>query len=149
MLAMPRYRLLRDATPGHRAARGHRHVSRKRTWCRVGAAVSAQPLRAPPADVRCRRGLRVDRVRPGTSLSASTRRCLREAGTQRRRGRAGDEQRDAAREALRGILRSIIIPPGDRLLQVTGNLGAMLDAAAGQKMPGRQAVGNVGCGGGI
>jgi hypothetical protein len=58
-----------------------------------------------------------------------------------------DEQCDAARQALRGFLQSIIIPPGDGLLQVTGNLGAMLEAAADQKMPGRQAVGYVGCGG--
>ena len=58
-----------------------------------------------------------------------------------------DEQRDAAREALRGFLQSIIIPPGDGMLQVTGNLGAMLTAAAGQKVPGRYAVANVGCGG--
>ena len=60
-----------------------------------------------------------------------------------------DDRRDAARQALRGFLQSIIIPPGDGLLRVTGNLGAMLEAAAGHKMPGQQAVGNVGCGGGI
>jgi site-specific DNA recombinase len=59
------------------------------------------------------------------------------------------EQRDEARQVLRGLLKSIVIPADDGLLQVTGNLGAMLDAAAGQKMPGRKAVANVGCGGGI
>ena len=51
--------------------------------------------------------------------------------------------------ALRGFVQSIIIPPGDGLLQVTGNLGAMLEAAAGQKMSGPDAVANVGCGGRI
>ena len=59
-----------------------------------------------------------------------------------------DELRDTARLALRGFLQSIIIPPGDGLLQVTGNLGAMFAAAAGQKVPGRQAVAKAGCGGG-
>ena len=58
-----------------------------------------------------------------------------------------DNQRDQARQALRNFVDKIVIPPGIGLLQVVGNLGAMLDAAAGQKMPGRQAVGNVGCGG--
>lgn len=60
-----------------------------------------------------------------------------------------DQEHDAARQALRGFLDKIVIPPGDGLLQVVGNLGAMLEAAAGQKLPGRQAVGYVGCGGGI
>ena len=60
-----------------------------------------------------------------------------------------DDQRDAAREALRGFVDQIVIPSGDGLLQVVGNLGAMLEAAAGQKVRGRQTVGNVGCGGGI
>ena len=59
-----------------------------------------------------------------------------------------DLHNPAAREALRGFIDKIIIPPGDGLLQVVGNLGAMLATAAGQKMPGRQAVGYVGCGGG-
>lgn len=58
-----------------------------------------------------------------------------------------DEQRDAAREALRGFLDRIVIPPGDAALEVVGNLGVMLDAAAGQQVPGRRAVANVGCGG--
>jgi site-specific DNA recombinase len=60
-----------------------------------------------------------------------------------------DEHRDAAPQAPRGFLQSIIIPPGNGLLQVTGHLGAMLGAAAGQKMPGPDAVANVGCGGRI
>jgi hypothetical protein len=56
-----------------------------------------------------------------------------------------DEQRDAARQALRGFLDKIVIPEGDGLLQVVGNLGSMLAAAQGRS----KAVGYVGCGGGI
>jgi site-specific DNA recombinase len=56
-------------------------------------------------------------------------------------------QRDSARKALRGFIDQIVIPRGDGLLQVAGNLGAMLDAAAGQNMSDLQAVANVGCGG--
>ena len=74
---------------------------------------------------------------------------FRQKATTLAAGLEHDEQRDAARQALRGFLQSIIIPPGDGLLRVTGNLGAMLEAAAGQQTPGRQAVANVGCGGGI
>jgi len=59
-----------------------------------------------------------------------------------------DEHRDAARLALRDFLEKIVIPPGDGLLQVVGNVGAMLAAAQGRE-PGSPAVGNVGCGGGI
>jgi hypothetical protein len=57
-----------------------------------------------------------------------------------------DEQRDAARQVLRGFLERIVIPPGDGLLQVVGNLGAMLEAAQ-DRNPARRAVGYVGCGG--
>jgi hypothetical protein len=57
-----------------------------------------------------------------------------------------NEQRDAAREALRGFLDKIVIPPGDGLLQVVGNFGAMLAAAEG-RAPRASAVGSVGCGG--
>jgi site-specific DNA recombinase len=60
-----------------------------------------------------------------------------------------DDQRDHARAALRNFVEKIVVPSETGLLQVVGNLGAMLEAAAGQKMPGRQAVGYVGCGGGI
>ncbi len=74
---------------------------------------------------------------------------FRQKATTLAAGLEHDEHRDAARQALRGFLQSIVIPPADGLLQVVGNLGAMLDAAAGQKMPGRQAVAYVGCGGGI
>jgi site-specific DNA recombinase len=54
-----------------------------------------------------------------------------------------DDQRDAARLALRGFLEEIVIPPGEELLQVVGNLGAMLTAAHGRD----RTVGYVGCGG--
>jgi site-specific DNA recombinase len=60
-----------------------------------------------------------------------------------------DEERDAAREALRGFLDKITIPPGDGLLQVAGNLGEMLTAASGRNGSLAAAVGNDGCGGGI
>lgn len=53
------------------------------------------------------------------------------------------ELRETARQALRGFIDRIVIPPGDGLLQVFGNLGEMLMTADGR------AVGNVGCGGGI
>jgi hypothetical protein len=39
---------------------------------------------------------------------------------------------DSAREALRGFLDRIVIPPGDELLQVVGNVGQMLVAAQGR-----------------
>ena len=58
-----------------------------------------------------------------------------------------DEHREAAREALRGFLDRIVIPPDDGLLQVEGNFGKMLTAAGGQAVA--AAVGHVGCGGGI
>ena len=58
-----------------------------------------------------------------------------------------DEEHDAARQALRGFLDQIVIPPGDGLLQVVGNLGEMLTTAAGDA--GSAAVGYVGCGGRI
>jgi len=58
-----------------------------------------------------------------------------------------DEHRDAARQALRGFLEKIVIPPGDGLLRVVGNLGAMLAAAQGQRGSASNAVGYVGCGG--
>lgn len=57
------------------------------------------------------------------------------------------ENRDQARQALRGLLHSIVIPAGNGVLQVTGNLGAMLDVANRQTVG--RGVANVGCGGGI
>ncbi len=59
-----------------------------------------------------------------------------------------DEQRDAARQALRGFLERIEIPPGDGLLQVVGNLGSMLTAARGRAHSQTMMVVNGGCGGG-
>lgn len=58
-----------------------------------------------------------------------------------------DEQRDAARQALRGFLERIEIPPGDGLLRVIGNLGAMLTAAQGRARSQTSMVVNDGCGG--
>ena len=58
-----------------------------------------------------------------------------------------DEQRDAARQALRGFLEKIVIPPGDGLLQVVGNVGSMLNAAQSPADSSAIAVGYVGCGG--
>jgi hypothetical protein len=59
-----------------------------------------------------------------------------------------DAQREAARQTLRGFIDRIVIPPGDGLLQVVGNLGEMLTTAAGGRI-GSAAVGvaNSGCGG--
>jgi hypothetical protein len=56
-----------------------------------------------------------------------------------------DEKRDAARMALCGFLERIVIPPGEGLLQVVGNLGAMLEAAEDRNPAGR-VVGYVGRG---
>ena len=58
-----------------------------------------------------------------------------------------DEEHDAARQALRGFLDKIVIPPGDGLLQVVGNLGEMLTAASGRNGAVVAAVGYGGCGG--
>jgi hypothetical protein len=41
----------------------------------------------------------------------------------------GLELRESARTTLRGFIDHIVIPPGDALLQVVGNLGEMLTAA--------------------
>ena len=56
-----------------------------------------------------------------------------------------DDEHDAARQALRGFIDKIIIPAGAGLLQVVGNCGEMLKAAAGRN--GLAVVGYVGCGG--
>jgi site-specific DNA recombinase len=60
---------------------------------------------------------------------------------------ADEQQREAARQSLRGFIDRVVIPPRDGLLQVVGNLGEMLTAAGGRN--GSAAVGYVGCGGGI
>ena len=57
---------------------------------------------------------------------------FREKATTLAAGLEHDEQRDAARLALRGFLDKIVIPPGDGLLQVVGNVGSMLAAAQGR-----------------
>ena len=58
-----------------------------------------------------------------------------------------DGERDTARQALRGFIEKIVIPPGDGLLQVVGNFGEMLTAASGRNDSTLAAVGNGGCGG--
>jgi site-specific DNA recombinase len=60
-----------------------------------------------------------------------------------------DEEHDLARQELRGFIDHIVIPPGDGLLQVVGNLGEMLTAAGGRNNSLAASVGYVGCGGGI
>jgi hypothetical protein len=57
-----------------------------------------------------------------------------------------DTEGDAARQAVRGFIERIVVPP-DEGLQVVGNLGEMLTAACGVELA--AAVGNVGCGGRI
>ena len=57
---------------------------------------------------------------------------FRQKATTLAAGLEHDEQRDAARQALRGFLDKIVIPPGDGLLQVVGNVGSMLAAAQGR-----------------
>ena len=59
------------------------------------------------------------------------------------------EQRESARSTMRGFIDRIVIPPGDALLQVVGDLGSMLTAASGRDGSALAAVGNGGCGGGI
>ena len=57
------------------------------------------------------------------------------------------EFRETARQALRGFIDRIVIPPGDELLPVVGDLGSMLTAASGREGSALAAVGNGGCGG--
>jgi site-specific DNA recombinase len=73
---------------------------------------------------------------------------FRQKATTLAAGLEHEEQRDAARQALRGFLDKIVIPPGEGLLQVVGNVGSMLAAAQGRAMK-STSVGYVGCGGGI
>ena len=56
------------------------------------------------------------------------------------------ELREKARQALRGFIDRIVIPPGDALLQIVGDFGSMFTAAGGDSSA-LAAVGNVGCGG--
>jgi site-specific DNA recombinase len=57
------------------------------------------------------------------------------------------ELRETARQTLRGFIDRIVIPPGDALLQVVGNLGEMLTAAGAPREA--AAVGDESCGGRI
>jgi hypothetical protein len=83
---------------------------------------------------------------PVPALHPNMAEIFRRKATTLAAGLEHDGQRDAAREALRGFLEKIVIPPGDGLLQVVGNVGAMLTAAQGRTANGR-AVGYGGCGG--
>jgi DNA invertase Pin-like site-specific DNA recombinase len=58
-----------------------------------------------------------------------------------------DDERDMARQALRGFLEKIVIPPADGLLKVIGNVGTMLATAQGRTQMRSDAVAYVGCGG--
>lgn len=61
-----------------------------------------------------------------------------------------ETQRVTARETLRGFVEAIVIPPGDRLLEVRGDLGRMLRSAGGDRETIELAdVAQGGCGGGI
>ena len=86
---------------------------------------------------------------PLTALHPQMAQVFRQKATTLAAGLEHDEQRDAARQTLRGFLDKIVIPPDDGLLQVVGNLGAMLAVAQGRTRSGSNAVGYVGCGGGI
>jgi site-specific DNA recombinase len=87
---------------------------------------------------------------PPPAVHPNVAEVFRQKATTLAEGLEHENQRHAAREALRGFVDKIVIPSGDGLLQIVGNLGAMLVALqAGQKMAGRQTVGYVGCGGGI
>jgi site-specific DNA recombinase len=84
---------------------------------------------------------------PLPALHAQMAEVFRQKATTLAAGLEHDEQRDAARQALRGFLDKIVIPPGDGLLQVVGNLGTMLAAAQGRTVSSTNAVRYVGCGG--
>ena len=85
---------------------------------------------------------------PLPALHPNMAEIFRQKATTLAAGLEHDAQRDAARQALRGFLEKIIIPPGGELLQVVGNFGKTLDAAQGRAPAGR-VVGIFGCGGGI
>jgi hypothetical protein len=58
------------------------------------------------------------------------------------------EARESARSEIRALITTIVIPEGDGKLQVTGNLGEMLAAAASGRGPSTlAAVAHSGCGG--
>lgn len=85
---------------------------------------------------------------PAPALHPQMAEVFRQKATTLAAGLERDEDRDAARQALRGFLDKIVIPPGDGLLQVIGNIGSMLAAAQGRALK-NGTVGYVGCGGGI
>jgi hypothetical protein len=63
------------------------------------------------------------------------------------RGLENATGREEARAALRGLVDRIVIPEGDGLLRVEGNLGAMLATAHGRAAKAFSTVGIVDCGG--
>jgi site-specific DNA recombinase len=86
---------------------------------------------------------------PAPALHPQMAEIFRQKATQLAAALEHDEEHDAARQALRGFIDKIVIPPGDGLLQVVGNLGEMLTAASGRNGSVVAAVGQVGCGGRI
>ena len=72
---------------------------------------------------------------------------FQQKATQLAEALAHDEQRDAARQTLRGFLEKIVIPPGEGLLQVVGNLREMWTAAGSRHGSAVAAVAQDGCGG--
>jgi site-specific DNA recombinase len=73
---------------------------------------------------------------------------FREKVTALRAALEANEQPTDAREMLRGLVERILVP-ADGWLRVEGNLGAMLELAAGKKLPSiiNNGVSYVGCGG--
>jgi site-specific DNA recombinase len=86
------------------------------------------------------------KVPPLLALHPNMAEVFRQKATALQAGLEDEGQRDSARQALRGFVDVIVIP-AEGLLQVVGNLGAML--AAGQTKRSMDPVGIVGCGGGI
>jgi DNA invertase Pin-like site-specific DNA recombinase len=70
----------------------------------------------------------------------------REKATALAAGLVDEAHLDEARQAVRGFIERIEIPP-DGLLQVVGSLGTMLELAQGRLKPGAIACGIDGCGG--
>jgi DNA invertase Pin-like site-specific DNA recombinase len=83
---------------------------------------------------------------PAPALHPQMAEVYRQKATTLAAGLEHDEHRDAARQALRGFLEKIVIPSGDGLLQVVGNVGSMLAAAQGRALK-TGTGGYVGCGG--
>jgi hypothetical protein len=59
-----------------------------------------------------------------------------------------EQDRDGARQAIRGFLERIVFPP-DGLLRIEANFPAMLAAGQGRPLSFEDPCGKSGCGGGI